>query len=63
MSTPYKDQWLLERPPRPPHERDGSREAHPPHTVRERGRGAHEVARSPLRRPARKRPRWVDRDT
>jgi hypothetical protein len=63
MSTPYNDQWVLERPPQPPHERDGSREAHPPHTLRERGRSAREMPRSTLRRPARKRPRWIDRDT
>jgi hypothetical protein len=63
MSTPYKDQWVLRRPPQEPHEHDASREAQPPHTLREPGRGAHEVARFTLRRPARKRPRWIDRDT
>ena len=64
MSTPYNDQWVLERPPQEPHEHEPSREAQQPHTLRERGRGAQEAAaRSALRRRARKRPRWIDRDT
>jgi hypothetical protein len=63
MSTPYNDQWVLRRPPQEPHEHDASREAQPPHDLRERGRGAHEAAPPALRRRARKRPRWIDRDT
>jgi hypothetical protein len=63
MNTPYNDQWLRARSPQPVHERDASRAAHPPQTLREVGPGAHEAAPSALPRPVRKRPPWIDRDT
>lgn len=64
MSTPYKDQWVLERRRPEPHERVAPHGAQQPCTVPDRVRGgAHEVVRSPFHRPVRKRPRWIDRDT
>jgi hypothetical protein len=63
MSTPYRDQWMLERPRQERRERDASHEARQPRTSRDRGRGAHEVVRSAFYRPVRRRPRWIDRDT
>jgi hypothetical protein len=64
VSTPYKDQWVLERPrPEPNEERAAAHEARQPHTLRERGRGAHPAVPSTFRRRVRKRPRWIDRDT
>ncbi len=63
MSTPYNDQWVLERPRPEPHERVPLHEAQQPCTVPDRGRSAHEAGRSPFHRPVRKRPRWIDRDT
>ena len=64
MSTPYNDQWVLDRPrPELHEEREGAPEARQPHTLRERGRTADPAVPSTLRRPVRKRPRWIDRDT
>ena len=62
MSTPYKDQWVLERPRPESHERGAPHEAQQPCTAGDRGRGAHESVRSGFHRPVRKRPRWIDRD-
>jgi hypothetical protein len=62
VSTPYNDQWVLTRSHQE-HQRDTARDAQQSHTLRDRGRAAQEAARFAYQRRARKRPRWIDRDT
>jgi len=62
MSTSYNDQWVLERP-RPEHHEHAGSHGEQPRTLRERGERAHKMARPHFPRRARKRPRWIDRDT
>jgi hypothetical protein len=71
MSTPYNNQWVLgrsrarwrRRAPAAAGDALGQPPVALPQGPHERAPSVHDRPRTSLGRPARKRPRWIDRDT